>query len=114
VLSALGAGLLIAPSAYHRIALRGEDSEKFPHFASVMFVSAWVPLALAITGDLIVVAWKVTESMTFALGMAAGTLLVTLGFWFGYMYARRLRRDNVKLKLAAHGIDARLDHLERG
>jgi hypothetical protein len=89
--SALCAVLLIAPAAYHRIALKGEDSEDFLRFAHRILLVALIPLALAITGDVIVVAWKVTESMSLAIALASASLLVTLGFWFGYMFWRRAR-----------------------
>jgi hypothetical protein len=87
--SAVCAILLIAPAAYHRIALRGEDSEQFIRFASRWLCIALVPLALALTGDAAVVVWKVTQSMELALSVAMASLLATLGFWFGYMYWRR-------------------------
>ena len=89
--SAVCAILLIAPAAYHRIALCGEDSEQFIRFASRWLCIALVPLALALTGDATVVVWKVTHSMELALSVAVASLLATLGFWFGYMYWRRGR-----------------------
>ena len=90
--SALCAVLLITPAAYHRIALRGEDSEQFLRFASRILLVSLVPLAVALMGDVAVVAYKITESMALAVGLAAAGLVATLGFWFGYMYWRRQRR----------------------
>jgi hypothetical protein len=89
--SALCAILLIAPAAYHRIALDGEDSEDFLRFAHRLLLAALVPLALALAGDVIVVTWKVTESMPAAIALSSASLIVTLGLWFGYMFWRRSR-----------------------
>jgi hypothetical protein len=87
--SALCAVLLIAPAAYHRIALDGEDSEQLLNFASAMVLWALVPLSLALSGDVAVVVWKVTQQMDLAVGSAGATLFTMLGFWFGYMAWRR-------------------------
>ena len=109
--SATCAVFLIAPAAYHRIVLQGEDSEVFLRFASRMLLIALVPLALALSGDVTVVVWKVTHSMPLAIGWAVATLMVTLGFWFVYM---AWRRETVKqLQIAPQRIQARLDHFER-
>jgi hypothetical protein len=108
--SAICAIFLIAPAAYHRIVLSGEDSEYFVQFASRMLLIALVPLALALSGDVTVVVWKVTHSMPLAIGWAVATLMVTLGFWFVYM---AWRRESGGLEVAPQRIQARLDHFER-
>ena len=99
--SAVCATLLIAPAAYHRVALRGQDSEKFPPFASRLLLAALVPLALALAGDVLVVGWKVTQSMRIALILAISSLTLMLGFWFGYMYLCRAAKKSADLQIAA-------------
>jgi hypothetical protein len=83
--------LLIAPAAYHRIVNRGEDSEEFLHFASVIILAAMVPLAIGLAGDFLIVTWLVTRSMPVALAASAAMLTLLLGFWFGYMWWLRGR-----------------------
>jgi Family of unknown function (DUF6328) len=85
--------LLIAPAAYHRIVNRGEDSEEFLHFASLIILAAMVPLALGLAADFLIVTWVVTRSMTVALSASAAMLTLLLGFWFGYMWWLRRRRQ---------------------
>jgi hypothetical protein len=87
--SAVCAVLLIAPAAYHRIALDGRDSEELVDFASTLVLLALVPLAMGLAGDVMVVSWKITGSVALAASLAAASLLFMLGFWFGYMYWRR-------------------------
>jgi uncharacterized protein DUF6328 len=89
--SAVCAVLLIAPAAYHRIALDGGDSEDLVGFASALVLLALVPLAVGLAGDVMVVAWKITGSIALAASLAGGSLLFMLGFWFGYMYWRRIQ-----------------------
>lgn len=108
--SAVCAVFLIAPAAYHRIVLGGEDTEEFVHFASRMLLIALVPLALALSGDVTVVVWKITRSMPLAISWACATLTVMLGVWFGYMSWRHRRTRS--LQLAPHGIDARFDNVQ--
>jgi hypothetical protein len=108
--SAVCAIFLIAPSAYHRIVLSGDDTEEFVRFASRMLLIALVPLALALSGDVTVVVWKITQSMPLAIAWAIATLAVTVGLWFGYMGFLRARTQ--ALQLAPHGIDAGLDHIK--
>jgi hypothetical protein len=110
--SAICAILLIAPAAYHRIVLAGENSEELVRFASRMLLASLVPLALALSGDVTVVVWKVTRSMQLAIAWASGALVMMLGFWFLYMLWRREAHARV-LQIAPHGINARLDNLQR-
>jgi hypothetical protein len=87
--SAICVVLLIAPAAYHRIALAGEDSEGLVRFAGAMVLWALLPLSLALSGDVAVVVWRVSERLDLAISCAIGTLVVMLGLWFGYMSLRR-------------------------
>jgi hypothetical protein len=85
--------LLIAPAAYHRIVCHGEDSEDLLHFASLIILAAMVPLAVGLATDFLIVTWMVTRSMPVALGASAAMLLLLLGFWFGYMWWLRGRKQ---------------------
>lgn len=109
--SALCAILLISPAAYHRIVNRGEDSEEFLQFACKMVLTALVPLAFALAGDLAVVVWKVTHSVILAETLSAACLVITLGFWFGYMLWRRSLAG--ASEIAPHRIETRLDDFQR-
>jgi Family of unknown function (DUF6328) len=82
---------LMAPSAYHRIVERGEDTERFHRFASWMVVAAMIALPLGFAGDLWVVVRKQTGSVARANLSAAATLAVFYGVWFAAMLALRAR-----------------------
>jgi uncharacterized membrane protein len=88
---------LMAPAAYHRIAERGEDTERLHSFASAMVLVALGALALGFAGDMFVVVRKLTGSDEVAAGAAALTLTLLLGLWFGLallLRARRMGRGN--------------------
>lgn len=91
-LIALSIILMMTPPAYHRLVERGEETEHFCRFASRMLLAAMLPLALGITGDFFVVARKITESKTMAAILAALTLMLFYGLWFGYTFYLRGRR----------------------
>lgn len=57
-----------------------------------MLLAAMLPLALGIAGDFFVVARKITESKTVAAILAALTLMLFYGLWFGYTFYRRGQR----------------------
>ncbi|MDQ3929014.1 MAG: DUF677 domain-containing protein, partial [Chloroflexota bacterium] len=83
--------LLIAPAAFHRMAERGENTERVHSFASRMVLAAMSFLALGIVGDLFVVVWKVTGSTTVAWVSSIFALVFFYGLWFGYSLYRRNR-----------------------
>lgn len=85
--------LLVAPAAYHRLAERGEASERFHRRATVFVLASMPPLALGLAGDLFVVLEKVVGSIPFAAGSAVALLLLYHGVWFGYSVAVRRRLD---------------------
>ena len=49
--------------------------------------------AAEISGDLLVVVQKVTNSLPLSLTCAAAALVMFYGFWFGYSYYRRVRSE---------------------
>jgi len=81
--------LLITPAAWHRIVEGGEENERMHKLASAMVVAALVPLALGLTGDFLIVSYKVTSSPPLAAGLAGALLVIFFGLWFGLTLARR-------------------------
>jgi hypothetical protein len=81
--------LLMAPAAFHRIVERGEDSERVHAFSSAMVLSALVPLALGIAGDVYVVVARVLDSTSLAIAVAGTILVFFYGLWFGLTFAIR-------------------------
>ena len=81
---AISAVLLIAPAAFHRIAERGEDSERFHRIASMFMLWAMFFLGMGLAGDFYVIAWKVSQSYTVASWTSGLLLLFFYGLWFGY------------------------------
>ena len=82
---------LMAPAAFHRIVEHGQDAPRVHTFASIMLLSAMVPLALGIAGDSYVVVLKVTQSQAFAVATAGLALLFFYGLWFGLTLADQSR-----------------------
>jgi hypothetical protein len=84
--------LLIAPSAYHRIVYRGEDTEAFHRFGSTLITAAMAPLGLGIAGDVYVVMQRISGST--AIGTAAGALVFAsfAVLWFVWPLIARRRR----------------------
>jgi hypothetical protein len=87
--------LLMTPAAYHRIVEKGEETEHFHRFSGRMLLSAMVPLALGIAGDLFVVARKITESAAFAAAASMTMIAIFFGLWFGYTAYRSGRRNGM-------------------
>jgi len=83
--------VLMAPAAYHRIVEGGRDTERFHRFASRMLLLAMALLGPAFSGDLYVVLQRAGHARA-ALPLAAATLLVFNGAWFGAMLLLRRRR----------------------
>jgi len=92
VADAVAVIFLMAPAAYHRIVERGEDTERFHGFASVMVLLALATLPVGFALDLVVVVRKQTESvgMAAAAGVAASAFFY--GLWFVAMLLIRARK----------------------
>ncbi|MBI1853861.1 MAG: hypothetical protein HYR85_26285 [Planctomycetes bacterium] len=91
VLVALAGIVLMTPAAFHRIAERGEATERFHRFSSRCLVIAMATLALGMCGDVYVVFQEAVGSQTLAVVAAAFVLLLFFGLWFGFTSASRLR-----------------------
>src|SRR5438270_13902724 len=77
VLMSVAVCLLLAPAAYHRIVLQGEESEELVRVASRFVLASLVPLGLAMAADFGLVVWRVVHSDA-------------LGFVGAFIVARRL------------------------
>jgi len=84
--------LLMTPAALHRLAFHGEDDPQFLEIGSGLVVAAAFPLALGISADVAVVAYKITESSAFSLIMAGASAVVFLAVWYVYPLVARERR----------------------
>ncbi len=87
----LAVGLLIAPSSYHRIVERGEDTHEIHRYASKVITWAMLPFALGLGLDLFVATEKVFGRW---LGVAAGllTTLTAVAFWYALEFYRKRER----------------------
>jgi hypothetical protein len=81
--------LLIAPAAFHRLAFRGADSERFFHLGSTLVTAALLPLALGISGDIYVAVTLIAK--TEAIGAAASVLMLALFLTLWYVQPLMLR-----------------------
>jgi hypothetical protein len=88
-LMALTMILLMGPPAYHRIAERGEDTPRLHRVASALLLGAMLTLPLGICGDVYVVLYKVTSSVSTSVGIAIAVLAFFYGTWFGFTAYRR-------------------------
>jgi hypothetical protein len=89
LLMALSAVLLMTPAAYHRVVLRGENTEDLHQLASEVLLGGMAVLALGICAGLFVVARKVASDPLIAALLAVGLLLFFGGLWFGGPLRRR-------------------------
>lgn len=91
--------LLIAPAAYHRIADRGEATERSFQFGSRMVLLSAIPLGLGMVGELFLILAKAVSFTAAAFGSMVA-FLVCFGLWFGYaLYVRErtaARKDSAK------------------
>jgi hypothetical protein len=103
-------GLLIAPSTYHRLVERGEDTEEIHRYTSKVMSYALLPFALGLGIDLYVAAQKVISWKT---GVAVGLFgsLLALSFWYLLeFYMRRERADEIaEAKRKEHEMDEKKD-----
>ena len=74
--------LLVAPTAYHRIVERGEDTEEIHSYTSRVMTFALLPFALALGLDIYVAAAKIGGT---TVGALAGVFasFAALFFWYG-------------------------------
>ena len=81
--------LLMTPAAYHRIAERGEDTQRFYRLASGFLVAAMIILPLGICSEVYIVFRKVIDSTSMSVGITGVVLVFFYGLWFGFTSYRR-------------------------
>jgi hypothetical protein len=74
--------LLITPAAFHRVVEHGEATERQHRVATRFLLAAMVTLPPSITGDLAVVFWKATGSLSLALWVSGVMLGLFYVVWF--------------------------------
>jgi len=97
-LIALTVILLMAPAAYHRLAIRGEETQSFYELASRFVLAAMVTLAPGICLELFVVVRIVSDSVRASVMFAIAFLLIFYGLWFGLSIFLRHRRRSQELE----------------
>jgi amino acid permease len=90
-LSLITIGLLMSPSAYHRIVVEGEDSWDMQRFTTDVMGLALLPFAVGLGLDMYVATGKLLGP-TAGLVSAAVSCLVALFFWYGLEVWRRSER----------------------
>ena len=95
LLIAIAIILLISPAAYHRLAADGEPREDVDAFGAKAVLGALVPLALALCGDLYIVAAMQPGSHRWALVLAVAALTGFILLWGVFpVAARHWRRQS--------------------
>jgi len=94
----LAVGLIIAPSSYHRLVERGEDTHEIHRYTTKMMNWALLPFAFGLGIDLYVATQKV---IGWKAGVATGLFgaLTAAFFWYGVeFYMRRERAGEIAEK----------------
>lgn len=89
---ALAIILLMAPAAFHRITFGGENTESFHRLGSTLLLSAAVPLAVGITGDLYVAVTKALATPAWGVAAAVAAAVILLGLWLVQPLVLRARQ----------------------
>jgi hypothetical protein len=94
-LAVLSIILLLAPASVHRLAYSGSDDAGFHRAGTILVTAALVPLALAISGDCFIAAWRLSGSDVGSVIAGLTSLMVLLGFWYALPLAIRARRRRI-------------------
>lgn len=84
--------LLIAPGAYHRIVVEGEDTEDMHRFTTRALTLALLPFAFAFGIDLYIAARQLI-GYTPAIIAGGALIVVALFFWYGLEIVRKAKRE---------------------
>lgn len=84
--TAVSAGIIMTPAAYHRIAERYTNSTRFIRIASRLVALAMVPLMLAICADVYVLGLMITQSVLVSSLIGIGLLAILCALWFVFPF----------------------------
>ena len=87
-------GLLIAPSARHRIVEHGEATAALNRFITKMALATLFPFCVALAFDLYIAGARVA-GLWFGILFGLAGFCVALGFWYGPLAMRHKERDTV-------------------
>jgi Family of unknown function (DUF6328) len=87
-------GLLIAPSARHRIVEHGEATAAINRFITKMALATLLPFSVALAFDLYIAGARIAGLWLGILFGLAG-FCIALGFWYGPLVVRHKERDSV-------------------
>ena len=90
LLTMIATGLLIAPSAYHRLRWRRHDKEQILTTSNRLAISGMATLALALSGAVYLVTDLLFESVAAVAIVTAATVLFLFWFWYGLPLLRRI------------------------
>ncbi len=90
MLVAVAIALIMAPAAYHRQAERGTVSKFFAHYASRLIAVAMLPLLVAISLEVSLVAYAILAQI--GLSVLCGTSLALLFLWLWFIFPALRRR----------------------
>src|SRR4051812_934925 len=110
----LAVGLIIAPSSYHRIVERGEDTHEIHRYTTKMMDWALLPLIFGLAIDMYVATQKIIGWKT---GIVAGLFgaLMAAFFWYGLeFYMRRERAGEIEEKKKESEMEEAKDANARG
>jgi predicted membrane channel-forming protein YqfA (hemolysin III family) len=91
LLTATATGLLIAPSAYHRMRWRQHDKEQMLRTSNRLAISGMAFLAAALTGAVYLVTDLIFESTAAISLVTAAAVLFYFWFWYGLPFMRRIQ-----------------------
>jgi Family of unknown function (DUF6328) len=91
LLAAVATGLLIAPSAYHRLRWRQRDKEQLLRTSNRLAIAGMAFLAAALTGVVYLVTDLIFEAAAAVSLVTAAAVLFYFWFWYGLPLMRRIQ-----------------------
>jgi Family of unknown function (DUF6328) len=91
LLTAVATGLLIAPSAYHRLRWRQHDKEQMLRTSNRLAIGGMAFLAAALTGAVYLVTDLIFEAAAAVSLVTAAAVFFYVWFWYGLPMMRRIR-----------------------
>ena len=83
---ALSAAIIMTPAAYHRIAERYTNSNRFIRIASRLVAVAMVPLMLGISIDVYLLGLMITDNVFVSSLIGSVSLVLFFGLWFVFPF----------------------------